>query len=93
MLVAQANAEKIQIFFQAQFRTSMKCTDNKTSETHNSQWHGAYITKDDQEGKWQTASVMVNHPNTPVIGKQNPVEFVFLLLQIGVIFLVCYMYL
>ena len=69
MHVAKANADRIEIFFRSDVRTSMKCTDSKTSKTHNSQWHGVYIKQDDEEGKWETASVLVNHPNTPLIGK------------------------
>ena len=72
MFVAQSTAAKQDLFFEAQVRTSMKCTDSKTSETHNSQWHGIFV---DQGGEitdsdqWKTASVLVNHPKTPEIGK------------------------
>lgn len=94
MFVVQENAEKIKIFFQSNFRTSMKCTDNKASSTHNSQWHGVYTAEEDEEGNWQTASVLVNHPDTPVIGIYLSVEFVCFVVQIGVItnLVCCYMY-
>ena len=72
MFVAQSTVPKEQIFFEAQVRTSMKCTDGKRNETHNCQWHGVFVDQDDDKENpslWKTGSVLVNHPKTPEIGK------------------------